>query len=667
MTWARFVAAGLTVAGWLAATPASAETIKGTFTFNDFGGTATPIANAKVEVYRLRPGQIGWSMDFTAFTNATGSINVTVPFAGSGALTSLRVYADNPAVIVLRQDDPFQPFYQKPGFPAVETMFVSTSASDVFDFSFEFADEWSAAHYNPAQAIQIAKAYADARRDPLETDVIEQLHVQIQNNGMNTYFDPVSHRIRISVMNSLSDRTVIHEYAHYLEQKISSFLGEATWHDGCRFLSASPPWGVNVASAGLAWMEGFADYFSGAVERANPGTVTGGPYGDGTAPVADMETPGVKCSTTTPETVENFVAGALWDLFDNTPSEAGDRYCSPTVPTDTLIFQIFDRELGHLGNANPTLQNFLDAWSGRALDLPQLVSTFGFAATNLTQPASTHRYDPAAGAEIAIWRPSDGMWWVLWKNGTPNAQQWGEPTDIPVPADYDGDGVTDHAIWRPRDGNWWVILSKTNRQQATQWGAPTDIPLPADYDGDGEVDFAVYRPASGLVIVKNDNCGSDLYISVGTGTPVVGQFDSDRRADPGVYDYTTRTFTIQRTIGGPKSVTMNASALAGPALDDYDGDTKTDFAVFDSFAGLFSIVSNASGAASTTALGPPHFVLGSRRPNYASPVPADYDGDGRTDPAVFYGAEGMWHLQRSRDGLLIQPWGFAGDRPVPAR
>ena len=32
-------------------------------------------------------------------------------------------------------------------------------------------------------------------------------------------------------------------------------------------------------------------------------------------------------------------------------------------------------------------------------------------------------------------------------------------SDMPVPGDYDGDGKTDIAIWRPGDGMWYIIRS----------------------------------------------------------------------------------------------------------------------------------------------------------------------------------------------------------------
>lgn len=43
------------------------------------------------------------------------------------------------------------------------------------------------------------------------------------------------------------------------------------------------------------------------------------------------------------------------------------------------------------------------------------------------------------------------------------------------------------------------------------------------------------------------------------------------------------------------------------------------------------------------------------------PVPGDYDGDGRTDAAIFTPGDGVWHIVYSSGGTLTVQWGNGFD------
>ena len=62
--------------------------------------------------------------------------------------------------------------------------------------------------------------------------------------------------------------------------------------------------------------------------------------------------------------------------------------------------------------------------------------------------------------------------------------------DVPVPGDYDGDGIdrSSPCIGR-QPASWYILRSSTGvTVRAFQWGLAGDIPVPGDYDGDAQTD-----------------------------------------------------------------------------------------------------------------------------------------------------------------------------------
>ena len=109
--------------------------------------------------------------------------------------------------------------------------------------------------------------------------------------------------------------------------------------------------------------------------------------------------------------------------------------------------------------------------------------------------------------------------------------------DVPVSADFDGDGQSDPGTYTTLTGEWRLFLSSYGYRAAEPmlWGTSEDMPVPADYDGDGRADLAVFRPASGTWSIVASNSGTPSRLEIPWGrlgdTPIAFDYDKDGRAD----------------------------------------------------------------------------------------------------------------------------------------
>jgi beta-glucosidase-like glycosyl hydrolase len=232
-------------------------------------------------------------------------------------------------------------------------------------------------------------------------------------------------------------------------------------------------------------------------------------------------------------------------------------------------------------------------------------------------------------ADLAIWRPSSGTWWVLDGRQT---VQWGNTGDIPVPGDYNGDGRADLAVWRPSTGTWYV-----RGLPAVHWGQAGDIPVPGDYNGDGRVEMAVWRPATGIWYVRGLPA---VQWGTSIATPVPGDYNGDGRTDLAVWRPSTGIWYVR----GLPAVQWGTS-IATPVPADYNRDGRADLTVWRPSSGIWYV------------RGLPPVTWG--RPGDL-PVPGDYNRDGRTDIAVWRPASGTWFVR----GWETVQWGQWGDVPL---
>lgn len=270
-------------------------------------------------------------------------------------------------------------------------------------------------------------------------------------------------------------------------------------------------------------------------------------------------------------------------------------------------------------NSEPDLRLFRPSnctWYSRfGLDEGAFAAVRFGTSADIPVPAD---YDGDGEIDIAVINQETGAWKIEFSGNRPGISAGFEKLltfrqgDVPVPADYDGDGKADIALWRPETGAWHIVYSSANPKGETTgqtWGARGDVPVPADYDGDGKTDFAVFRSAENSWDILNSGDGR---IQV-------------------------RYFGI--------------AGLDTLVPADYTGDGRADPAVFRD--GNWYVLKSENGEIERFNLGMPDAI----------PVPADYDGDGEADFAVF--RRGMWYIvESSGTQFIARNFGLDGDIPI---
>lgn len=138
---------------------------------------------------------------------------------------------------------------------------------------------------------------------------------------------------------------------------------------------------------------------------------------------------------------------------------------------------------------------------------------------------------------------------------------------------------------------------------------------------------------------------------------VPSDFDGDGRSDVALFRPSTGQWLgVMSSTGQSLAIGWGVPGDV-PVAADYDADRRTDVAVWRPSTGQWFAILSTTGVGQAFAWGAPGDV----------PVPGDYDGDGRTDAAIWRPSLGQWlgYLTGS-GGTMSAQWGWPSDVPVPA-
>jgi hypothetical protein len=151
---------------------------------------------------------------------------------------------------------------------------------------------------------------------------------------------------------------------------------------------------------------------------------------------------------------------------------------------------------------------------------------------------------------VGLVDPATGVWYLRGADAAVTSFYYGNPGDVPMMGDWNGDGIDTPGLFRRSDG--YVYLRNSNTQGVADvrfyFGNPGDIPLAGDFDGDGFDTVSLYRPSEGRVYIVN-RLGSgdaglgaadlDYYFGNPGDKPFVGDFDGDGVDTIGLHRETT--------------------------------------------------------------------------------------------------------------------------------
>ena len=164
---------------------------------------------------------------------------------------------------------------------------------------------------------------------------------------------------------------------------------------------------------------------------------------------------------------------------------------------------------------------------------------------------------------------------------------FGNPGDVPLAGDFNGDGCDTVSIYRQTEGQVYIInkLGENNGGLGAAdyhyyFGNPGDKPFVGDFNGDGVDTVGLHRESSGFLYFRNTNTQGIADFQFFFGNPgdrlIAGDWTGDGNDTPAVYRPSNTTFyyrytntqgnaDAQRNLGAPRMAPGGPMSRTSPA------------------------------------------------------------------------------------------------------
>jgi len=191
---------------------------------------------------------------------------------------------------------------------------------------------------------------------------------------------------------------------------------------------------------------------------------------------------------------------------------------------------------------------------------------------------------------IGVFRPSTAQFFLDYDNDgiSDTNATLGVIGDIPVAGDWDGDGDDNIGVFRQNHSDTGLTMffldfdnSGGAADMSVAFGEPDDLPVIGDWDGDGDDNIGLYRSVGGTtgvfyLDIDNDGGIADIvtpeYGDLGD-IPIAGDWDGDSDDNIGVYRPGTGEFFLNATlpdVSASKTVYVDDDFIDNPSEHKWD-------------------------------------------------------------------------------------------------